>query len=275
MKTQTMLHRLLQIGLIPAAVLFSCSGKSGKNEDGNRGETPAVQFEVRTTWPHHEAAFTQGLVIHKGVLYEGTGGKGSWIGVIDVKTGEPDKKVILDDKYFGEGITILNNKLYQLTWKSNIGFVYKLDTFEKIHEFPYEGEGWGLTHNGTHLIMSNGTDKLTFLDTATLKPVRVLRVVDEKGPVNLLNELEYAEGYIYANVWMTNRIVKIDPQTGKVAGRLDLSALERNAKLRNPNADVLNGIAYHASTGLFVITGKNWPSYYILRLQPDQQKNSR
>src|SRR5690606_20744615 len=126
-------------------------------------------------------AWTQGLVIHEGKLYESTGQKQSYVGIVDVKTGIPDKKVVLDDEYFGEGITILNNKLYQLTWQNHVGFVYDLDTFEKIHEFTYETEGWGLTTDNEYLIMSDGTEKLIYLDTATFRPVKTVRVKDANG----------------------------------------------------------------------------------------------
>src|SRR5688500_1718513 len=141
-----------------------------------RSEAPiSISYKIRSSWPHDEESFIQGLVIHEGKLYESTGQeKKSWIGIVDIKTGKPDKKVILEDQYFGEGITVLNNKIYQLTYKSKIGFVYDLRTFEKLREFTYATEGWGITHDSTNLIMSDGSDKLTFLDTTTLKPVRTL-----------------------------------------------------------------------------------------------------
>ncbi len=229
---------------------------------------PSISYKVKGTWPHDTGAFTQGLVIDKGLLYESTGQEGqSWIGIVDVKTGVPDKKVTLDNKYFGECITILNNKIYQLTWTTKVGFVYDLKTFEKLREFQQPlKEGWGITHDNRNLIVSEGTDKLIYLDTATLKPVKTLNVTDANGPVTKLNELEYVDGFIYSNIWETNFIVKIDPATGKVVGRLDLSSLAQNAALRNQNANVLNGIAYHQETKLFVVTGKYWPSFYIIQL---------
>jgi len=249
-------------------LLFFLTGCKQTNEKppGEQGP-PVIYYKVKTTWPHDTEAFTQGLVIHDGVLYESTGQeKKSWIGVIDIKTGNPDKKVILEDQYFGEGIAILNNKIYQLTYTTHKGFVYDLKTFKRIGEFSYPSEGWGITHDGVNLIMSDGSEKLTYLDTTTLKPVRQVTVTDHHGVVNKLNELEYIEGFIFANRWQTNNIVKIDPSTGKVVGTMDLSALAENAALRNNQADVLNGIAYHSGTGLFVVTGKNWPSYYVLQL---------
>lgn len=264
------MHKLVYI--IKTAIAFAfvlsvtgCGGDKKESSD-NEPDPLAIRYAIKGEWAHDTEAYIQGLVIHDGVLYESTGQENSWIGVIDISTGEPDKKVILDDQYFGEGITILNNKVYQLTWESNVGFVYDLTTFEKIGEFTYETEGWGITHDSTHLIMSDGTNTLTFLDTVSLKPVRTLKVTDESGPVEKLNELEYINGFVFANKWETNLIYKIDPKTGKVAGRLDLSALARDAKLRNPQAEVLNGIAYHHDTGLMLVTGKNWPRLYVLQL---------
>ena len=206
------------------------------------------------------------MLIHEGKLFESTGQKQSYVGIVDVKTGKPDKKIVLDDKYFGEGIAILNNKLYQLTWQNKVGFVYDLGTFEKVREFHYDTEGWGLTHDNHHLIMSDGTEKLIYLDTATLQPVKTIRVKDHNGYVTKLNELEYMEGFILANQWESNKILKIDPATGEVVGYLDLTPLAQEARLDNPRADVLNGIAYHPSTKLLIVTGKFWPSTYVLQL---------
>jgi glutaminyl-peptide cyclotransferase len=251
--------------VVVVAYLHSCKQK-GSDEQAQ--STPSINYKVKGTWPHDTGAFTQGLVVHNGVLYESTGQEGqSWIGIVDIKTGQPDKKVVLEDKYFGEGITILNNKIYQLTWTTNVGFVYDLKTYKRLREFPQPlSQGWGITHDGANLIASEGTDKLFFLDTVTLKPLKTLSVTDANGPVTKLNELEYVNGFIYANIWETNWIVKIDPSTGKVVGKVDLSALAQNASLRNPEANVLNGIAYHHGTKLFLVTGKYWPSIYIVQL---------
>jgi glutaminyl-peptide cyclotransferase len=252
-----------------AFMFLVCLAGCKKPSEKPAAETgpPTIYYKVKTTWPHDTEAFTQGLVIHNGILYESTGQeKKSWIGVIDIKTGTPDKKVILEDEYFGEGIAILNNKIYQLTYTTHKGFVYDLNTFRRIGEFTYPSEGWGITHDGVNLIMSDGSEKLTYLDTTSLKPLKKVIVTDDRGPVNKLNELEYIDGFIFANQWQTNNIFKIDPLTGKVVGKMDLTALSQNAALRNNKADVLNGIAYHGGTKLFVVTGKNWPSYYVLQL---------
>ncbi len=254
--------RLGMLILILIAMMTACGGEN----QGNTGSTPPIPYKLKMRWKHDPTAWTQGLLIHNGQLYESTGQKNSWVGIIDIKTGKPDKKVVLDEKYFGEGITILNNKLYQLTWKDQTGFVYDLNTFEKIREFTYSTEGWGLTHDGANLIMSNGTEKLIYLDTATLETVKTVAVWDENGPVTRLNELEFMEGFVLANQWETNHVLKIDPSDGRVVGYLDLTPLVRDAKMENPGADVLNGIAYHPTTKLLIITGKFWSSCYVLQL---------
>jgi glutamine cyclotransferase len=251
--------------LVAAVLVMSCNKKEAEKPVE---AAPTIYYKVKTTWPHDVDAFIQGLEIHDGVLYESTGQNGkSWIGIVDVKTGVPDKKVQLDEKYFGEGITIMNNKVYQLTYKTKVGFVYDLKTWKRLREFSQPLiEGWGITHDNTNLIMSEGSEKLYFVDTASFKPVRTVTVTDANGPVTKLNELEYVDGFIFANVWETNRIVKIDPQSGKVVGQMDLTSLAQNAALRHSGSEVLNGIAYHPGTKLFLVTGKNWPSIYVLQL---------
>ena len=254
--------------LILIAFLFSC-GKDNRERDVDPAVIP---YKLKMRWKHDTQAWTQGLLVHQGKLFESTGQKQSYIGIVDIKTGKPEKKVVLDDKYFGEGIAILNNKIYQLTWTTRVGFVYDLKTFERIKDFEYATEGWGLTHDNHHLIMSDGTEKLIYLDTVTLQPVKTLQVKDRNGLVTQLNELEFMDGFILANQWNTNRILKIDPATGMVVGALDLSPLAQEAKMDNPRADVLNGIAYHPTTKLLIVTGKLWPSTYVLQLnQPTSQ----
>lgn len=251
-----------------ALILLMLLACSGNNRDHTGDDDLLISYKLKARWKHDTEAWTQGLLIHNGKLYESTGQKHSYIGIVDIRTGETDKKVVLDEKYFGEGIAILNNKVYQLTWQHNIGFIYDLKTFEKIGEFTYDTEGWGLTHDGHHLIMSDGSEKLIYLDTVTLKPVKTVHVKGDGGYVKKLNELEYVDGYVFANQWETNRILKINAVTGEVVGVLDLTPLAREAHLENPRADVLNGIAYHPETGLFVVTGKFWPSAYVLELNP-------
>jgi glutaminyl-peptide cyclotransferase len=261
--------RIVNSCIMVLGVLFFASCGKDKKETKVEKDSLALTYTVRTQWAHDPEAFTQGLVIHNGKLFESTGQNGaSWIGIVDINTGKADKKVELDKAYFGEGITILNNKVYQLTYKNKLGFVYDLRTFKRIGEFEFtSAEGWGLTHDGKNLIMSDGTENLTYLDTVTLQAVKTLKVTDESGAVKKLNELEYIEGFIYSNIWETNRIVKIDPATGKVVGRLDLSQLARDAQMRSPRVDVLNGIAYHPTTKLMLVTGKYWPMIYVLQVK--------
>ncbi|MDZ4714638.1 MAG: glutaminyl-peptide cyclotransferase [Cytophagales bacterium] len=247
-----------------AGVTLSCSPP----KPGSEIKSPnLIEFTVQRSMPHDTKAFTQGLVIHRGQLYESTGQENSWIGTVDIQTGVAAKRVTLDKKYFGEGITILNSKIYQLTWQTKTGFVYALRTFEKVSEFTYDTEGWGLTHDGTSLIMSDGTESLYFMDTVAFKVSRKLTVTYQEQPVRGLNELEYIEGFVYANIWQTDLIAKIDPSTGKVSGFLNLAELSARAKALYGNADVLNGIAWHESTKMLLVTGKNWPLIYVLRLK--------
>jgi glutamine cyclotransferase len=186
------------------------------------------------------------------------------IGISDLKTGKFTSKVQLDgSKYFGEGIVIHNGLIYQLTYKNKIGFIYELGTFKQLGTFHFESQqGWSLTSDGTNLIMSDSSDKLLFLDPVSLQSVRTLPVTVNGKPLYEVNELEYIKGFIYGNVWKTNYIVKIDPATGKVLGKLDLSPLDFNIRLLHPDADVLNGIAYDSVADKIYVTGKLWPYIY-------------
>ncbi len=230
-------------------------------------DAPEILYNVQRVLPHDPKAFTQGLLIHDGELYESTGEDSSWIGIVNIQTGIATKRVILDTAYFGEGITILNGKVYQLTWQNKKGFVYRFPSFEKLGEFDFTGEGWGLTTDGSQLIMSDGTDKIMFLDTATLKPVRTLAVTNAGEPITHLNELEFADSLLFANIWQTDLIARISLKTGEVTGFLDLSDLTRQARSANPAADVLNGIAWHPGTRTLLVTGKYWPYLFILKLK--------
>lgn len=250
--------------LLSAVIILSC----GKTKDEvQQKPSDDIPFQLVKAFPHDVNAFTQGLVVENGQLYESTGQAGSWISEVNIVTGEQTKKVILDDRYFGEGITILNGKIYQLTWQSHVGFVYDLKTYKKLKEFTYPYEGWGITHNGTHLIVSDGTHKLHFLDTTTLKQDHEIAVTYKNAPMSNLNELEFVNGFVYANQWQTNYILKIDPSNGKVVGRMDLSSLDREIAKFNGNFDVLNGIAYEKQSRSFLITGKNWPVMFALRIK--------
>ncbi len=229
---------------------------------GDRGITP---YRVVADFPHDPAAFSQGLVIVDGQLYEGTGKKGeSTLRKVDLKTGRVELFVPLDRSYFGEGITILNDRIYQLTWENHLGFVYDLKTLKQLKTFRYSGEGWGLTNDGKHLIMSDGTSMLRYLDPQSFEVVKRVRVRNSQGQVDKLNELEYVKGEILANIWYEDRIARISPDSGEVLGWIDLSNLYPSRQ--RSKEDVLNGIAFDEASGRLFVTGKNWPKLYEIEL---------
>ncbi len=224
--------------------------------------------EVINRYPHDSRAFTQGLIFVGGFMYEGTGLYGeSSLRKVRLDDGEVLQSAGLAHNFFGEGITALKGRIFQLTWQEEQGFVYDLHSFQLIDEFSYEGEGWGLTTNSEHLIMSDGSHILTFLDPQSYEIVRKVGVVGSKGPVRLLNELEYVNGEIWANVWFSHEICRIDPLTGNVLGWLDLTDLYEREKEENPGADVLNGIAYDEENGRLFVTGKLWRSVYEIQIK--------
>jgi len=254
--------------LIALAIMFLAGCGTKKNESDTTIDSLAIGYSVLKTLPHNPDAFTEGLTISGTKVLESTGQHGkSWVAEVDPGSGTHTKKITLDNQYFGEGMTVLNNKLYYLTYQTKIGFVYNASTYAQIGEFHYENEGWGLTHDNKNLIMSAGSDRLYFLDTATLKIVRTLAVSDAAGPVKNLNELEFVNGYIFANVYETPFVVKIDPATGKVVGRLNLSVQVEEIKRMFPTALELNGIAYDKNSNAMLVTGKHWPHTYLIRLQ--------
>ena len=214
-------------------------------------------------YPHDPAAFTQGLVIRDGVLYESTGlyGKSS-VRHVDLATGEVRRLVPLDESIFGEGLALLGDELFLLTWKNRVCYVFDRDTLAFKRSFSYSGEGWGLTEDGTHLILSDGGPMLRFLDPKDGRVVRRLPVRDAGRPVEHLNELEFVEGEIYANVWYSDRIARISPQTGAVLGWLDGSPLRKQVRLADAREDVLNGIAYDRDAKRLYVTGKRWPKLF-------------
>ena len=255
--------------------MISCNNNNDASyDDGGSAENaaaPFINYTVVNSYPHDPASFTEGLMIHNGQLYESTGSpespanNGSWFGKVDLKTGKVSDKVALDTQYFGEGITMLNDKIYQLTWQSQKGFVYDAKTFKKIKEFTYNGEGWALTTDSTHLIMSDGTSNLRYLDPESLRVLTIVGVTDHNGPVANINELEFIDGFIYANIWMTNYVIKIDPASGRVVGKLDFTALVKEVENKYPGADEMNGIAYDAASKKIYVTGKLWPNLYEVR----------
>ena len=231
---------------------------------GQSWSAPVAGYKIVHTYPHDPGAFTQGLVYQDGYLYEGTGMNGeSSIRKVDLSTGKVLLKVDLPRNYFGEGIVLWKDKLIELTWQTKIGFVYDLATFKQLRTFTYGREGWGITQDGTRLIMSDGSSTLYFWNPETFQEIGHLDVDDKGKPVSNLNELEYVHGEIYANVWQTERIARISPTTGHVLGWLDLSGLLTPAE--RAATDVLNGIAYDAKLKRLFITGKHWPKLFEIR----------
>jgi glutamine cyclotransferase len=236
---------------------------------GGGGPVPTYGYQVVRSYPHDRGAFTQGLIFRDGVFYESTGLNGrSGIRKVKTETGEVLQMKPLPQEYFGEGITDWNGQILQITWRSGVGFVYDMKTFEQTNRWTYSGEGWGLTHDDTRIIMSDGSAQLRFIDPATLKETGRVTVRDATGPVERLNELEYVKGEIFANIWTTDRIARISPKDGRVTGWIDLSGLlspaERSEVERG--GGVLNGIAYDAAGDRLFVTGKLWPRVFEIRL---------
>jgi glutaminyl-peptide cyclotransferase len=228
---------------------------------------PKYGYQVVNIWAHDPYAFTQGLVFLEGKLLESTGEEGhSSLRRVDLETGRVLKKVDIPPPYFAEGIAVLNGKIYQLTWQHGLGFIYDAQTFERLEEFKYEGEGWGLTTDGKSLILSDGTDQIRFIDPASYKVTNVITVVDNKTPIDQLNELEWVNGEIYANVWHDEKIAVIDPQSGRVRSWIDLTGLMPREELDNEEA-VLNGIAYDQASGRLFATGKLWPRMFEIKVK--------
>jgi glutamine cyclotransferase len=221
-------------------------------------------YEVINEYPHDQNAFTQGLVMEEGVLYEGTGLWGnSTLRRVDLETGNVLQMYALPDEFFGEGITVFGDRIIQLTWQSQKGFVYDKYSFDLLREFSYPTEGWGITNDGNQLIMSDGTANLYFLDPETFEKVGQVEVHDN-GTVTNLNELEYINGEVYANIWGEDKIAIIDPHTGQVKGWIDLTGICNQAN-RDPNS-VLNGIAYDVEGERLFVTGKLWSQLFQIRL---------
>ena len=224
-----------------------------------------IGYEVLATYPHDANAWTQGLFYEDGKLFESTGLYGeSTLRQVDLISGAILKKLALPDAYFAEGATVFRGKLYQLTWQAGKGFIYNPEDFEKIGDFEYPGEGWGLTHDETHLILSDGTASIRFLDPENFEVARQITATLQSRPVRHLNELEYVDGFIYANVWYQDVIVKIDPATGAIVGLLNLADLWPERPLED--GAVLNGIAYDPGERVFLVTGKFWSKLFAIRL---------
>ncbi len=256
------------VNLALLGVVFYC-GLLLNAPEGGQGVAPVYSYEIINTFPHDPKAFTQGLIFAEdGFLYEGTGLYGqSSLRKVELATGRVLQIHHLADQYFGEGITLWKDKLIQLTWQEHKGFVYDKESFQLVREFAYPTEGWGITHDGKRLIMSDGTATLHFLDPDTFQEIGQIEVKDQGTPVPRLNELEYIQGEIYANVWLTDRIAVISPETGQVLRWIDLTGL-LSAEDRSQPVDVLNGIAYDAWGNRLFVTGKLWPKLFEVRPVP-------
>jgi glutamine cyclotransferase len=269
-----MMHRLFFLLLLILFVAGCENGPAKKDTTPTASKeekfVPTIEYTVNGSIPHDTNAFTEGLVFYNQQLFESTGSPEnipstrSVFGPVDPKTGKITVKAELDRKqYFGEGIAFLNDKVYQLTYTTKVGFIYDATSFKQLGRFSFSSEeGWGLTTDGKALIMSDGTNVLTYLDPVTLKPLKTLNVRNAGYAEDYLNELEYINGFIYANIWTKNYIVKIDPASGDVVGILDLSLLMDKARNKYKASNVVNGIAYDPSSDKIVVTGKLWPELY-------------
>jgi len=267
---------IVSIGSL-ALILLSCTPATPKSaqrpgpiptpqETVNPDSVTAYRYRIVNSYPHDPTAFTQGLVFVDGTLYEGTGLRGrSTLRRVELSTGQVLQQRELPPQSFGEGVTVFHNRIIQLTWQSGLGSVYDLGSFELLREFHYPSEGWGITHDGERLIMSDGTSVLHLLDPETYEEIGTIEVTGGNGPVPRLNELEYVDGEIFANVWLTDRIARIAPETGRVVGWVDLSGLLGEEDRREP-VDVLNGIAYDAQHARLFVTGKLWPKLFEIEL---------
>jgi glutamine cyclotransferase len=232
-----------------------------------RAAVPVYGYDIVHIYPHDPAAFTEGLFYLNGFLYESTGlEQHSSIRKVRLETGEVVQQHDVPSQYFGEGIVNWHNHLISLTWKSHVGFVYDLKSFKPLKQFHYEGEGWALTQDGNRILMSDGSSEIRLLNPHTLLPIGRIQVTLEGKPVNNLNELEWVNGEIYANVWQTNWIMRIDPHDGHVAGVINLAGLLAPPDIIRGKTDVLNGIAYDARGDRLFVTGKNWPKLFEIKL---------
>lgn len=257
---------LLSIGF----VAIRCSNNTDNADDSGSAaapQTPSISYSLVGTTPHDTSFFTEGLEFYKGNLLESTGLEGkSKLVEYDLPSGNVIKEISLAPSSFGEGITVFRDTVYQLTYRESKVNVYSVKDFKKIKELPFNGEGWGLTHDSTALIATNGSNNLYFYEPGTFKLLKTVAVNENDAPAVNLNELEYINGFVYANQWQMNNILKIDPSTGNVVAKMDLSALVQKEQAINSNAEVINGIAYNPETKKFYVTGKNWSKIYQLQL---------
>ncbi len=241
---------------------ISCTNTDTPNDNNTQSNVAPISYTVIASYPHDTSSFTQGLVFYNGQLLESTGNYGkSKVLITDIKSGKALKQIKLDSMYFGEGLAILHDTIYQLTYKENVVHVYTKD-LKKIKEFKINTDGWGLTTDGTNLIASDGSSNLYYYEPSTFRLLRTKGITENGSPSPNLNELEYIHGFIYANQWQYNYILKIDPSSGQIVGKIDIRELGDRAKAKNPNEQWLNGIAYDSSTKKIYVTGKYWPEIY-------------
>lgn len=273
--------------LIAVFLFASCSGNQPAVNNSNRvtstDAVPSYTYEIIKAYPHDQRAFTQGLIFYDGVFYEGTGGNKrspvqpddapiySSLRKVEILTGKVLQKHDLAPEYFGEGIAVIGDKIYQLTWREQTAFVYGLSDLKPIKEFRYSGDGWGLTTDGTKLYMSDGTHVIRVVEPETFETKGTIVVKDERGrPIMQINELEWVKGEIWANVYQTGSIIRIDPQTGKLLGRIELDSLVTQEKSNNEDAAELNGIAYDEAGDRLFVTGKLWRRLFEIKIKPKQ-----
>lgn len=274
-----MLGGLLQLTACQTAAPSPVAAQSTEPEQQNMPLTapvrvPIYTYEVVNVYPHDASAFTQGLVYYQGALFESTGLNGSSsLRKVSLETGQVMKKVDVPSQYFAEGLALFNGKLLQLTWQNRVGFIYDQETFQQVGTFNYSGEGWGLAHDSKSLILSDGTSQIRFLDPNTFQVQRTITVRDRGQTVARLNELEYVNGEIFANIWYTDRVARINPADGSVVGWIELNGLLTPQD--SSRADVLNGIAYDAATNRLFVTGKLWPKLFEIRLKAKRNEIRR
>ena len=276
----------LSLTTIGVVLLFSCGGNTEKGQDQsnaveNQIAAPAnLSYAVINSYPHDTAAFTQGLEVYQNSFFESTGLFGrSSLRRVDIQSGKISKSQKMDSLIFAEGLTVYNDTIYQLSWENHLVFMYTAKDFKPIGQLPWTGQGWGITHDDNNLIISEGSDKLYFVEPQTLKLKKIVSVKDQYGAVNNLNELEFIDGYVYANRWQYDYILKIDPNSGYVVGiinlqdflqknsRADLNYLKKEGSTAMQSGAVLNGIAYNKREKTLYITGKLWPEIFEIRLQ--------
>lgn len=275
-----MLHSKLflsiSLAFLHALTILACRTGEANQQMTAPARVIHYTYEIVRSYPHDTDAFTQGLLFHQGVFYESTGLNGrSSLRKVEIETGKVLQKIDVPAQFFAEGLALFNGRLFQLTWQNQRGFIYDLNSLNMVNTFDYTGEGWGLTHDGQTLILSDGTDQIRYLDPANFQVRATIRAHDNGRPITLLNELEYIKGEIYANVWQTDRVARIDPKTGRVTGWINLTGLLSPADRASHSVDVLNGIAYDEAGDRFFITGKLWPKVFEIKLKVRRNEVSR